>query len=324
MTARSVVDAVGVRWQHAAMSLLTPSLAPLAGGAAAAIEEAGGMWTVPRTADRDAVVAEVRERGLRALHVAGGAPAFLVELPEVEYLTLSSVDLGDLPDVPRLRHLEVVDWRGALRSPLPRLRWAVLEEGPHGGRGVESVLDAPEVRALRIAHGYPGEDAKLLASRDLQSLWLHRLPGLTSLSGIGRHRSTLGFLDLYRLPRLTSLAPLSGLEALESLSLDGVPAGADLTEVARIPRLRALNIIDQSGVQSLAPLAGHPTLEFVAFGRTYDMDLSPLAEVPHLRMVHLGYQGMWKGSPGAVLQRTELGWDHPAVVESLRLYNSQA
>lgn len=42
-------------------------------------------------------------------------------------------------------------------------------------------------------------------------------------------------------------------------------------------------------MESLAPLAGHPSLEFVLFQKTGDMSLAALAEIGRLRAV-VGYQ----------------------------------
>ena len=131
------------------------------------------------------------------------------------------------------------------------------------------------------------------------------------MHGIEQHAERLTYLDLFRLPKLASLAPLGRLTSLESLHLATMRQVTTLEEVASIPGLRLLDISEQKGIESLTPLAGHPTLEHIAFGRTGDMDLSPLREVPQLKLVSYGYRGSWKGSVGDATDFFDTDEDHP-------------
>lgn len=76
---------------------------------------------------------------------------------------------------------------------------------------------------------------------------------------------------------------------MEILALDGARQVANLDEVAAATGLRLLDVGNQRGIESLAPLAGHPSLEFVLFQKAGDMSLAALAELPRLRAV-VGYQ----------------------------------
>jgi len=100
--------------------------------------------------------------------------------------------------------------------------------------------------------------------------------------------SALLDLSLYALPALDSLRRLEALERLEVLHLDSLRLITSLEDVARLPSLRFLDVFDLKNVESLWPLAGHPTLEYIGFGCTADLDLEPLFTIPNLKLALTG------------------------------------
>lgn len=292
------------------MSLLERVISP-AGEVGRACEAVGGLWAPAHRADREAVAKEVSARGLRGLKVDGGEIGFLSRLPDLEFLVLASVNLSHLPPLPRLRYLQVTHWSGRLEIELPSVEWFFADEGPRGRSNVEAAYSAPRVRSLWLDGMYRDADLHPVTAPHLEALKLWVSNAVTSLDGIEQHAERLTHLDLFRLPKVASLAPLSRMTSLQTLHLAGMRQVTTLDEVAAIPGLRLLDLFDQKGIESLAPLAGHPTLEHISFGRTGDMDLSPLQEVPRLRQVHHGYKTSWKGTAGDVTQFMETDEDHP-------------
>ena len=70
---------------------------------------------------------------------------------------------------------------------------------------------------------------------------------------------------------------------------------------------------DVSGLRrvgSLAPLADHSALEFVMVGPTRDLDLSPLARLPALRLAWIG-GGRWRPAPSEFPQVKDRDLDDP-------------
>src|SRR5205814_10095905 len=63
--------------------------------------DAGGLWVVPNDVRSEEVVAEVKERGIRALEINYADTSFLRELPQLEFL-----QLGHLSDPRPIHYLE--------------------------------------------------------------------------------------------------------------------------------------------------------------------------------------------------------------------------
>jgi hypothetical protein len=250
---------------------------------------AGGLWLVEGSTDRAAVVAEARERGVRALEVAGDL-SFLAELPDLEFLIAR--DPPDVAPVHGLSKLRRLSFSGTWGGRLDGSAWPALEsfdavEIPKGGGGVETLFGHPSLRRLglqrpRLVDLRPVEAPRLVSLRIAQTRTL------VSLAGVEARASTLLDLTLSGLAALESLRGLEALERLEVLHLDGLRLITSLEEVARLPSLRFLDIMDLKGVESLRPLAGHPTLEYIGFGRTADLDLEPLFAIPSLKLVLTG------------------------------------
>ena len=142
-----------------------------------------------------------------------------------------------------------------------------------------------EVLALRR---YRGSDLTAVTAPKLRERHLSS-PTLGSLAGIEAHADTVEPLAISRVPKLASLAGLAALHRLEVLALNGARQVTTLDGAASAPALRLLDVGDQRGIELLAPLAGHPTLEFVLFQKTADMSLAGLVGLPRLRAV-VGHQ----------------------------------
>jgi hypothetical protein len=67
-------------------------------------------------------------------------------------------------------------------------------------------------------------------------------------------------------------------------------------------------------VASLRPLAGHPSLEYVSFGRLADGDLTPLREMPRLERINTG-SGRYNLDPREFPLLDDLSDDDPERVE---------
>ena len=76
-------------------------------------------------------------------------------------------------------------------------------------------------------------------------------------------------------------------------------------------RLRLLDVFDQKGIESLWPLAGHPSLEFLTFGRVNDLDLEPLEPNPNLKLFLTGHY-RWNRDLTEFPYMHHLAADHPA------------
>jgi hypothetical protein len=282
---------------------------------------AGGLWLAERSTDRAAVIAEVRERGVRALEVFGDL-SFVAELPDIEFLVAR--DPPDVAPIHALSKLRLLSFSGTWDGRLDGAAWPVLEsfgaaEIPKGGGGVETLYAHASLRSLGLARPRL-VDLSAIEPPRLESLSIGQTRTLVRLAGIEARASTLLNLSLDGLPALESLHGLEALVRLEVLHLDGLRLITSLEDVARLPSLRFLDVFDLEGVESLHPLARHPTLEYLGFGRTRDLDLDPLFTIPNLKLVNTGTY-RWNRNihdlpylhdvPPADPRR--LGWDRLAV-----------
>ncbi len=85
--------------------------------------------------------------------------------------------------------------------------------------------------------------------------------------------------------------------------------------VPRLPRLRHLDVFDLKNVESLWPVAGHPSFEFLAFGRIHDLDLEPLARLPRLKMILTGSGYRWNRDVHSFPYMHDFSPDHPTIAE---------
>jgi hypothetical protein len=288
-----------------------------------AMREAGGLWAALGRPDPAAIVGEVRARGIRALEVQHADLEFLRELPDLEFLFVASdpSDATPVMALPNLRFLSFTGtWAGSLDfGVFPRLEWFSAVETPKGGGGLETLF-AGHDRLHELALGrYPWPDLSPLAGLALRRLTIWDSRSLASLDGLAALAPTLRGLDLERLPNLPSLDGIEVLADLEVLRLSLLRHVTELGFVAGLPKLRALHIFELKGVGSLRPLAGHPALECLTFGRIADLDLAPLETLPQLRLVHTG-RYRWNRDLDAFPNRLEMDSDDPAVAGCDALY----
>jgi hypothetical protein len=156
---------------------------------------AGGLWLVDESTDRAAAVAEVRERGLRALQVVGDL-SFVAELPEIEFLVARDPpDVAPIHTLSKLRLLSFSGtWGGSLDGTAwPELRWFGAVETPKNGGGIETLFGHPSLRSLGLGRPRLADLGPIDAPR-LESLDIGQTRTLVTLAGIEKHASTL--LDL--------------------------------------------------------------------------------------------------------------------------------
>jgi len=290
-----------------------------------AMAEVGGLWAVPHWASRwdlmrwhDEIIDEARQRDVRALEVGSVDVALVEALPDLEFLMVAGMAEGALIErFTRLRWLGVATWTGSLDfANLPRLEWLGVGECEPGN--LDSLVPGhPSLRHLIVGR-YPFADLGPLGRLRLRRLSIGNSRRLTSLEGAAALAPILVGLDLWMLPALGSLDGIEALADLEVLALSGLRQITTLDWVQRLPRLRLLNVFDLKNVESLRPLAGHPSLEFVTFGRTKDFDLEPLAAIPNLRLMHTGSY-RWNRDIYDFPHMDNVPFDHPVLAEYRRL-----
>jgi len=253
---------------------------------------AGGLWFAFNDADSGEIVAEVRDRGVRALEVQHRDIGFLADLPDLEFLVFNNPepDAGVINSLSRLRSLGFsFGWKGRLDfTRLPGLEWLYIATADPD-RGLETLLAGhATLRQLAIGR-YPASDLGAVANLPaLERLEIFNSRRFTSLAGANAVAGSLRQLVLALLPKLASLDGIADLRNLEYLAIESCSRVSDLAPLHDLPRLRFLNLMQPKGVASLRPLAGHPSLEYVSFGKVADGDLTPLRELPRLRRINPG------------------------------------
>lgn len=292
-----------------------------------AMDAAGGLWTIPSTMDRwtlmrqrPLMLEEARRRGVRALDADRVDESLVGTLPDLEFLRDDGISPGPLiARLTRLRSLSLATWDGELDlRGLPRLEWLAIGESKPGQ--LDSLTEGhPSLRDLTVGR-YPAADLAPLGRLHLERLSLGDSRRLTSLANPGLLAETLVRLELWMLPALGSLDGVEALANLESLTLSSVRGVTTLDWVARLPKLRLLDVAELKNVESLAPLVGHPSLEWLECSRTRDMDLAPLRSLPRLRL-YRAPRGSWRGDVAGLPDGSGLDWRDPEYAELLRFKN---
>ena len=219
-----------------------------------AMREAGGLWVAMGRPDPDELVAEARQRGVRALEVQQNDLAVLAELPELEFLYVASdpTDVSPLSRLPNLRLLAFTGtWDDELDfSAFPHLEWFDAVECPRGGGGLSSLFVGHErLHTLGIGR-YPWPDLAPLGALRLRRLVIWNSRKLSALDGADALAGSLRDLSLSSLPNLTSLAGLGLLPGLEVLSLESLRHVTTLTGSPMEPRLPRVPVSLPSRVRS--------------------------------------------------------------------------
>jgi Leucine-rich repeat (LRR) protein len=291
-----------------------------------AINEAGGLWTIPSTMDRwdlirqrPLMLDEARRRGIRALDADQVDESLVRALPDLEFLVDDGVSPGPLIQrLGRLRALGLATWEGELDlRQLPLLEWLTIGESKSGH--LDSLADGhPSLHLTVGMYRYP--DLAAVGRLRLERLSLGNSRRLMSLARPGLLAETLVGLELWMLPALGSLDGIGAFETLQALTLSSVRGVTTLDSIRELPKLRLLDVGELKNVESLAPLAGHPSLEWLAIGRTQDMDLAPLRSLPRLRL-HRTPPGRWRGDVAGLPAGAHLDWRDPEYAEMLRFKN---
>jgi hypothetical protein len=288
------------------------------------MEAAGGFWALPHWIERwelmrqrPAMLAEARRRGIRALEVDRVDEDLLDALPGLEFLMDSGISPGPLIErFTRLRWLGVATWEDGLDlGRLQALEWLAVGECQPGN--LDSLASGHASLRHLTAGKYPATDLEPLRRLRLERLSVGNSRRLTSLANPGSLAESLIGLELWMLPALGSLDGIEAFTNLQALTLARVPHVTTLEWVHHLPKLRLLDVGELKNVESLAPLAGHPSLEWVESGRTRDMDLSPLPSIPNLRLYGVA-PGRWSGDVSGLPGGPGLSWRDPEYAEMLR------
>jgi hypothetical protein len=248
-----------------------------------------GHWRSPLTVQFEGPLPEHLYRALGALverwpevevYAYGGAEpslAWLRHMPKLEHLSLNSYRVEGfdaLADVPGLRSLGLRETLGprpsiSVLAKLPELEDLSIEGH---ARGFEAVAELPKLRYL--------------------SLYASRVSRLDAIAGATR----LEFLSL-SYGKVHDFTPLIGLPALRGLAIwqtRGMTT-ANLSGLAELPALEALDLGAMRTVDSLAPLRGRPasTLRYLLMeGMAGLRDYADIAELRALEEI-----GVWGKGP---------------------------
>ncbi len=279
--------------------------------------EAGGRWVAFGNPDPDELVAEIKARGVRSLVTFQRDLSFLRNVPQLEFLVVSSdpPDVAPIHELPNLRSLSFTGtWGGRIDfAAFPKLDAFAVIECPKDGGGLNTMFAGhPALESLAIGR-YRPNDLVPLGALHLRTLALSGR--LTSLAGAGALATTLGRLSLDAAPNLASLEGIELLSRLQVVEIAGLRHITSVEWAARLPRLRLLDVFDQAGIASLWPLADHPSIEFLTFGRVRDLDLDPLGRIQNLKLFLTG-RYRWNRDLGEFPQyMSAMPADHPARLE---------
>lgn len=282
-----------------------------------AMLEVGGLWSAWYMADPRDIVDEARAVGVRALEYSGPHAGLVAELPQLEYLMVQ--DLSDpepLYSIERLRGLHISGtWDGKIDfQRLPHLESFSVVECPRDEGGLETLYAGHESIRDLVIQRYRHEDLTPLTNLKLEKLGILYTRKLTSLAGLEVLAPTLRRLTLYACSDLTTVDGLASAPDLESLELGSLRHISTLEFVQSLPHLRRLDLFDLANVESLWPIAGHPSLEFVMFGRIRDLDLMPLTKLPRLKFYLTGNY-RWNLDMRSLPFKPDFPDDHPHVEE---------
>jgi hypothetical protein len=279
--------------------------------------EAGGLWSAWYMADPRDIVNEARTLGVRALEYSGPHAGLVSELPQLEYLILQYIDDPEpLYSIEHLRGLHFAGgWEGMIDfQRLPCLEMFAVSELPRDEGGLETLYAGHDcMRDLSIQR-YRHEDLTPLAKLNLEKVGILYTRKLTSLNGLGLLAPTLRRLTLHACSNLTTVDGLANAPDLETLELGSLRHIRTLEFAQDLPNLRRLDLFELANVESLWPIAGHPSLEFVMFGRIRDRDPVPLSRLPRLKFF-LG--GNFRGDIDmhSLPEKNDFDEDHPYVQE---------
>jgi Leucine-rich repeat (LRR) protein len=203
-----------------------------------------------------------------ARHISDLSPVYRLSesLSDLDVLTAPSafLDLSELPNVVSLG----ADW-GQVSETLPKLA---------------------TIKKVFLRHFDSADLQGLRGISELESIRLKDRPKLISLDGLEdlTHLTELGIFLATKLKDISALSSVAApLQKLELVACKGIH---DIRPLQSLTSLKYLNISECGDIESVHPLSSLQDLEeFHAYGSTKisDGDLSPLLQVPHLRVLSL-------------------------------------
>lgn len=246
----------------------------------------GWTWTGGSPEEHVPALIARQPKALRYNHRA--SIAFLREIPDLEFLQLSYPpdDVEVINDLTQLRGLILGEgWHGELRlDRFPGLEWFAFHE-IRRQTSPETILNGchqllRHLNFVKLPHSDLGPLAETFPN--LTHLGLGRCAKLESLRGID-DLTALRSVDLYHLPKLASLDGIDQAGGLDAITLTTLSKITDIAPVAALRGVRFLRI-DLKTVDSLKPLADHPTIQALqVFSKVTDGDPSPLLAMPALQ-----------------------------------------
>ena len=267
------------------------------------IDQVGGLFIIPPDLSAEEIRFELGEGAVRAVEMHGKDLTPLADFP-VEFLFANwpNVDAAPVNHMTRLRGLSIDSWRGDLMiSRLRHLEWFGVVEVGHGQ--LDELFDNghPTLRLLSAGKYREPDLLPLEHLGGLMSLAVVDSRSLTTLDGLGALPRLLS-LDLTTCPGLATLAGIEQAKTLQAVTLESCNKVDDISPLADLHDLRVVQI-EMRSTPSLAPLAGHPSLEYLwVIGRKPPSDqIEALLDTPSLRMIMTG--------PASWL-RLSTGWEH--------------
>ncbi|WP_328311299.1 NACHT domain-containing protein [Streptomyces sp. NBC_00442] len=157
-------------------------------------------------------------------------------------------------------------------------------------RYAREVLARLDLREARLHVETRWQLAQLPHVPDAQRLWITVPPDLTAVE---LHRAlrgrTMTALRLNSTERLSDLAFLrDSAERLEDLEVLRGSGLRDLSQIALLPRLASLGLLDVAAQEvDLSPLGSAPALRTLLFGSSTDLHLAQLPVLPGVSTLHL-------------------------------------
>jgi hypothetical protein len=216
--------------------------------------------------------------------------SFLADMPDLERLQVLATCIHDcaaIEKLPRLSRLSLTErsrtsFDFASMSNLVSASFGSWSQGRYG-----SILEHPKLRDLEI-HAWPRatlhEFAALqqLESLELTASRVERLEGIERLPRLSR-------LVLLLAPQLVDLFAVAGHPGLRDLWVSKARKLTDISALAKVMKLRWLQLADCTALSSLKALQDHPSLVAIWLKGSIikDRDLEPLATLPNLKYARI-------------------------------------
>ncbi len=217
----------------------------------------------------------------------GSEVTFLERLVGLEALTIIDHSIKDVSAIHALRGLRYLDVNTYCKTPVNFARFPLLEECALEWRAKSDSLFGHHGLKKAFVNKCPIKNLDALSGMTrLESLSLAS-PKLETLDGIEALKA-LTFLGIYVARRLTGLEGVEALPYLVQLELNDCPLVRNISPIAGLHRLRALQLCNDGQIETIGPVGELKELEqflFYESTNVLDGDLSPLKRLPQLRHV---------------------------------------